>query len=76
MRLKVIRSGTKLAVCLPASLVRQLHLESGDEIEIHVVAKREANPGQDRNRSRAIERLRKLRRPLPTGFDREETNRR
>jgi antitoxin MazE len=51
-------------------------LKEGDQIEIHAVGARRFEISRDRSREKAIERLRKLRRPLPPGFtfDREEAN--
>jgi antitoxin MazE len=53
-----------------------LSLKEGDQIEIHAVGARRFEISRDRSREKAIERLRKLRRPLPPGFtfDREEAN--
>jgi antitoxin MazE len=65
-----------LAVRLPAAVVDALELKEGDQIEIRVAGYREFEVSRDRSRPQAIERLRRLRRPLPAGFtfDREEVH--
>jgi antitoxin MazE len=74
--MQVAKWGNSLAVRLPAAVVDALDLKEGDQIEIRVAGKREFEVSRDRARERALERLRKLRRPLPPGFrfDREEAN--
>ncbi|MDQ3774289.1 MAG: AbrB/MazE/SpoVT family DNA-binding domain-containing protein [Pseudomonadota bacterium] len=67
-----------MAVRLPAAVVEALKLKEGDQIEIRIVGERAFEIDRDRSRERAIERIRRLRRPLPTGFkfDREVANER
>jgi len=74
--MQVSKWGNSLAVRIPAVVVDALDLKEGDEITIHVAGKREFEVSRDRRREEAIERIRKLRRPLPPGFkfDREEAN--
>lgn len=74
--MQVSKWGNSLAVRLPAVVVEALELKEGDQITIHVVGKREFEVDRDRRREQAIEKIRKLRRPLPPGFkfDREEAN--
>lgn len=74
--MRVAKWGNSLAVRLPAVVTEALELKEGDQIEIHAVGARRFEISRDQSRERAIERLRKLRRPLPPGFtfDREETN--
>jgi antitoxin MazE len=76
--MQVSKWGNSLAVRLPATVVEALKLKEGDSIEIRVVGKREFEVSRDRSRERALENLRKLRRPFPPGFvfDREEANER
>jgi antitoxin MazE len=76
--MQVARWGNSLAVRLPAAVVEALELEAGDEIEILVAGDRTFAVSRDRRKGRAIERLRRLRRALPTGFtfDREAANER
>jgi antitoxin MazE len=67
-----------LAVRLPSAVVEALDLKAGDQIEIRVAGRREFEIARDRRLEKAIERIRKLRRPLPPGFkfDRLEANER
>ena len=76
--MQVSKWGNSLAVRLPAAVVEALGLEEGDQIEIRVAGDRELVVTRDRSRQRALERLRRLRRPLPAGFtfDREEVHER
>jgi len=76
--MQVSKWGNSLAVRLPASVVESLNLKEGDEIEITVAGINEFKVARDRRREEAIERLRRLARPLPPGFkfDREEANER
>lgn len=74
--MRVAKWGNSLAVRLPAAVTEALHLKEGDEIEIHIAGTKQFGVSRDRTRERAIERLRKLRRPFPPDFkfDREEAN--
>lgn len=74
--MQVAKWGNSLAVRLPAVVVEALDLKEGDQITIHVAGKRKFEVGRDQRRQRAIEGLRKLRRPFPPDFtfDREEAN--
>jgi antitoxin MazE len=45
-----------------------LDLKHGDQIEVRIAGAREFEVSRDRSREEAIERLRRLRRPLPPGF--------
>ncbi len=75
---QVARWGNSLAVRLPTAVVEALELKAGDQIEIRIAGTREFEVSRDRKRERALERLRRLRRPLPDGFtfDRLEANER
>jgi antitoxin MazE len=66
--MQVSKWGNSLAVRLPAGVVEALELKDGDQIEIRVAGEREFEVSRDRSRERALERLRRLRRPLPAGF--------
>ena len=66
--MQVSKWGNSLAVRLPAALVEALELKNGDQIEVRVAGSREFEVARDLRRERAIERLRRLRRPLPAGF--------
>ena len=72
----VSKWGNSLAVRLPAAVVEALDLKEGDQIEIRIAGDRVFELRRDQSKSRALARLRKLRRPLPPGFvfDREEAN--
>lgn len=74
--MQVAKWGNSLAVRLPAAVVEALELKEGDQIEIRVAGVREFEVSRDRSRQDAIERLRKLRRALPSGFtfDRDEAS--
>ena len=76
--MQVAKWGNSLAVRLPAAVVEALQLKEGDQIEIRIGGSREFEVSRDRTREKAIERLRRLRRPLPAGFTfrREEANER
>lgn len=76
--MRVAKWGNSLAVRLPSAVVEALELKEGDEIEIHVAADRAFLVERDRSRQQALDRLRRLRRPLPPGFrfDREDANER
>ena len=76
--MQVAKWGNSLAVRIPTMVVEALDLKEGDEIEIDVVGRRAFDVDRDRSRERALERVRALRRPLPSGwrFDRSEANRR
>lgn len=66
--MQVSKWGNSLAVRLPAAVVEALELKEGDQIEIHVAGARDFAISRDRSRKAALDRLRKLRRPLPPGF--------
>lgn len=74
--MQVAKWGNSLAVRLPATVVEALELKEGDQIEIHIAGERRFEVTRDSSRHRAMERLRKLRRPLPPGFsfDRNDAN--
>jgi antitoxin MazE len=76
--MQVSKWGNSLAVRLPAAVVEALELKEGDQIEVKIAGSREFEIRRDRSREEAIEQLRKLRRPLPSGFtfDRSEANER
>jgi antitoxin MazE len=75
---QVAKWGNSLAVRLPSAVVEALDLKEGDQIEIRIAGAREFEVSRDRKRERALDRLRRLRRPLPEGFtlDRREANER
>ena len=76
--MRVAKWGNSLAVRLPAAVVESLVLEEGDQIEIRILDRRKFGVVRDRSGEKAIERMRRLRRPLPPGFkfDRQDANER
>jgi antitoxin MazE len=74
--MQVAKWGNSLAVRLPTSVVEALNLREGDDIEIRIAGARTFDIAHDRSRERAVDQLRALRKPLPTGwvFDREDAN--
>ena len=72
--MQVSKWGNSLAVRLPSEVVEALDLKEGDQIEIRI--RLDLDLLQKVDRQRALERLRRLRRPLPAGFvfDRAEAN--
>jgi antitoxin MazE len=73
LAMQVSKWGNSLAVRLPAAVVDALELKEGDQIEVRIAGAREFEISRDRSREEAIERLRKLRRPLPAGFTFDRT---
>ena len=74
--MQVAKWGNSLAVRLPAAVVEALELMEGDQIEIRIADVRTFEVQRDRSRQGALNKLRKLRRPLPPGFvfDRDDAN--
>ena len=74
--MRVAKWGNSLAVRLPAAVVEALELKEGDQIEIRIADVRTFEVQRDRSRQDALDQLRKLRRPLPSGFvfDRDDAN--
>jgi antitoxin MazE len=66
--------GNSLAIRLPAEVVGALDLKEGDRIEVGVAGDRKFTIRRDPAVAKALARIRKLRRPLPSGFtfDREQ----
>jgi antitoxin MazE len=76
--MQVSKWGNSLAIRLPAAVVKALDLKEGDDIEVRVAGEKAFEVSRDESRRRALETLRKLRRPFPPGFvfDREEAHER
>jgi antitoxin MazE len=74
MGIKVAEWGNSLAIRIPKGVVDALGLKKGDEIEVRLAGTGALEIAADDRRSRAMERLRKLARPLPPGwkFSRDE----
>ena len=68
--------GNSLGIRLPRSLVRDLALEPGDELEVVSASGARIILAKHNRRARAVERMRAraLRRPEGYVFDREEIN--
>ncbi len=66
--MQVAKWGNSLAVRLPAAVVEALNLKEGDQIEIRIAGKRQFEISRDQTSERALEKLRKLRRPFPPGL--------
>jgi antitoxin MazE len=66
--MQVAKWGNSLAVRLPAGVVKALDLKEGDQIEIHVAGTREFEIARDRSAEKALEQIRRLRRPWPPSF--------
>jgi len=66
--MRVSKWGNSLAVRLPSAVVEALALKDGDQIEIRVAGRRRFEIDRDHTAEKAIEAIRRLRRPLPPGF--------
>jgi antitoxin MazE len=76
--MQVTRWGNSLAIRLPAAVVEALALKEGDDIEVRISDDRTFTINRDQKRVAALESIRRLRRPLPSGwsFDRDDANER
>jgi len=76
--MRVAKWGNSFAVRLPRAVVGALDLREGDRIEVTIAGKRKFLVSRDRSEEKAMETIRRLRRPLPPGFkfDRLEANER
>lgn len=74
--MQVAKWGNSLAVRLPASLVKEMRLSAGDEVEIRVDDDRTFYLKRIAAREELLSRLRKFRGMMPESFsfDREEAN--
>lgn len=74
--MQVSKWGNSLAVRLPAAVVEALQLNEGDDVEIHVVGKREFEIAKKPGVRELLARIRKYRGRLPADFrfDRLEAN--
>ena len=74
--MRVAKWGNSLAIRLPAVVVEALELKEGDEVEVRVAGRRAFDLNRDKNRERAMERIRAARWKLPPDwkFDRDEAN--
>ncbi|MEZ5536534.1 MAG: AbrB/MazE/SpoVT family DNA-binding domain-containing protein [Thiolinea sp.] len=76
--MQVAKWGNSLAVRLPASVIKVLDLQEGDDIEINVVAPRQFEVSKTPAPAELLSRIRKYRGRLPQDFkfDRLEANER
>ena len=74
--MRVAKWGNRLAVRLPETLVEDLGLEPGDELEVVSAESARIVVAGDERRARAIERMRERAWNRPDGytFDRNEAN--
>ena len=74
--MRVSKWGNSLAVRLPKSLVENLGLKSGDELEIVSAKPTRITVERNERRERAVERMRNRALDLPKyyAFDRNEAN--
>lgn len=74
--MQVAKWGNSLAVRIPKAVVDEMKLKEGDDVHIRWTGDREFELTRDDSREQAIERIRKLAKPLPPGwkFDRDEAN--
>jgi len=74
----VSKWGGSLAVRLPRTLVEDMGLKEGDDVEVIAVSKRRVAVARRGDRTAFLERLRALQEPAPAGFrwSREEANER
>ncbi|MDA8139786.1 MAG: AbrB/MazE/SpoVT family DNA-binding domain-containing protein [Desulfobacteraceae bacterium] len=72
--MQVSKWGNSLAIRLPAALVEALELKEGDDIEITLAGVREMRVEKKPSREELMQRLRKVKWKLPSGFkfDRNE----
>jgi len=70
--------GNSLAVRLPKEVVDALGLKEGDEIKVTAKEPRHLEIERDQTREMALEKLKKLQRPLPPDYvvNREQANER
>lgn len=74
--MRVCKWGNSLAVRLPKSLVEDLGLKPGDELEVVSAVPTRIALVRDERRARAVERMKARAWTLPNGFtfDRNEAN--
>ena len=76
--MRVSRWGNSLAVRLPQSVVEDLALKEGEDIEFVAVGHRSFEVVRDKRKEEILARIRELSTPLPADFkfDRDEANER
>lgn len=76
--MQVTRWGIVSRSRLPAAVVEALSVKEGNDIEVRISGDRTFIVDRGQSRMAALESIRRLRRPLPSGwsFDRQEANER
>ena len=76
--MQVSKWGNSLAIRIPAQVAEALDLKEGDEVAVRVAGDRLFEVERDVSRQRAVDRIRALAKPLPSGwsFSRDEANER
>ncbi len=76
--MQVSKWGNSLAIRLPSAVVEALNLKAGDQVEVGIASERKFVIQRNRSAEKAVEIMRRLRRPLPAGFkfDRLDANER
>jgi antitoxin MazE len=76
--MRIFKWGDGLAVGLPTTLIDELGLIPGDELEVVDATRTEIAVAKVDQRARFLERMEQFRWPLPEGykFDRDEANKR
>lgn len=76
MSMLVSRWGNSLAIRLPASVVKRLCLQEGDDLEVIVTSDRTFNTQKKLDRTDLVARLKQFQGMIPADFkfDREEAN--
>ncbi len=74
--MQVSKWGNSLAIRLPASVVKALELNEGDEVEVFVADERAFELRKKPTKQAILKRLRKFRGKLPVDFkfDRDDAN--
>ena len=74
--MQVSKWGNSLAVRLPSSIVKALHLKEGDDIEITIAEERLFEITKKNDRDQRLKRLRAFRGTIPAGliWNREDAN--
>jgi antitoxin MazE len=76
--MRVAKWGNSLAVRLPAALVAEMELKTGDEVDLKHLGARTFGVAKLADRQAALKRLEEFRGTIPAGFkfSREEANER
>jgi antitoxin MazE len=72
--MKIGKRGSGLAIRIPSSVVKELNLNAGEEMEITVTGEHRFVVSRDRKRLEALDKMRKMRFVLPDDyvFNRDE----